>query len=313
MASAVASFVVMFMSMVAITLLLRRRGVLGEGAKPIVSTILLDIIAPALIFGSVSGAHPSTQHIEAAGVVFSSEIITAIIAFAIGRYLIRLDRALLGVFIIASTFSSTGLIGNALIQILFKGNQDLISTSVIISQFGVGIPANTLGIFLAIRFGSSDTQTPMLQHLKKTLTVPCMYALYAGLLWSFLDLPKTGYGLEALFGTCTLVAAALPFVSAMVVGLSLEKFRFRDDSYVLLSAVIISLLIQPALVIGFTNILNLEQNTRVIAQLFSAMPATPLAAVFAVKFGGDASLASKIVTTTLLISAITLPLVALIG
>jgi predicted permease len=140
-----------------------------------------------------------------------------------------------------------------------------------------------------------------------------MYALYAGLLWSFLDLPKTGYGLEALFGTCTLVAAALPFVSAMVVGLSLEKFRFRDDSYVLLSAVIISLLIQPALVIGFTNILNLEQNTRVIAQLFSAMPATPLAAVFAVKFGGDASLASKIVTTTLLISAITLPLVALIG
>jgi predicted permease len=99
----------------------------------------------------------------------------------------------------------------------------------------------------------------------------------------------------------------------MVVGLSLEKFRFRDDSYVLLSAVIISLLIQPALVIGFTNILNLEQNTRVIAQLFSAMPATPLAAVFAVKFGGDASLASKIVTTTLLISAITLPLVALIG
>jgi predicted permease len=99
----------------------------------------------------------------------------------------------------------------------------------------------------------------------------------------------------------------------MVVGMSLEKFRLRDDAYVLLSAVAISLVMQPALVVALTNVLNLDQNTRVMAHLFSAMPATPLAAVFAIKYGGDASLASKIITITLLISTITLPLVALIG
>jgi predicted permease len=41
------------------------------------------------------------------------------------------------------------------------------------------------------------------------------------------------------------------------------------------------------------------------------MPSTPLGVVLAVRYGGDVSLAGKLATFTLIMSAVTLPLMAL--
>jgi predicted permease len=54
-----------------------------------------------------------------------------------------------------------------------------------------------------------------------------------------------------------------------------------------------------------------DQQTRLITVLFSAMPSTPLGVVLAVRYGGDVSLAGKLATFTLIMSAVTLPLMAL--
>jgi predicted permease len=42
------------------------------------------------------------------------------------------------------------------------------------------------------------------------------------------------------------------------------------------------------------------------------MPSSPLGVVMAVRFGGDTALAGKLATFTLLMSAVTLPLIALL-
>lgn len=310
MALSVASFVGMFMSMVAITLFLRHRGILRDASKPVLSTILMDVIGPAVIFHAFASAEPKEEHLLAATMVYAAELLCAVLAYLVGKWILRLERGSLGVFIIAGTFGSTGLIGNALVQILFKSDPSLVSMSMIVSQFGFGLPANTIGILLAIRFGSSIADQPITTHLKRFAVVPCMIALYAGLVWSLLRLPISGYGLEVIFGTCMFVGAALPFVSAMLVGLSLEKINVRKDLGVLLAVSVITLLIEPLIVSRLLNVLSIDQQTRLITILFSAMPATPLAVVFALQYGGDAALASKLSTATLVLSALSLPIIA---
>jgi predicted permease len=310
-AGSVASFVGMFILMIATALLLRRRGVLRSEHSTLLSVLLLDIVCPPLIFSSIAKANLHLKDLVAAGAVFGSEIVICFLSYLIGRWALRLDRLALGAFVIAATFGSTGLIGNALVQVLFRDNTDLVSMSMFIGNFGVGIPGNTIGIFLAMRFGTRDHVTSLTQHFKSFLVMPCMVALYAGLVWSIWKLPTSGMGLDVVFGASRMIGASLPFVTAMVVGLSLEKLDFGKDLGVLAAGALLALIVEPWVAEQLINMYPADQQTRLITVLFSAMPSTPLGVVFAVRYGGDVSLAGKLATFTLTMSAITLPLMAL--
>jgi predicted permease len=308
----VASFVGMFVLMIGATLLLRRRGILKTEHSGLLSVLMLDIVCPPLIFSSIARANLAFEEILAAGSVFGAEIIICGLSYVIGRWALRLDRMALGAFIIAATFGSTGLIGNALVQVLFHDNPSIVSMSMIIGSFGVGIPGNTIGILLAMRFGSQGSTSTIAQHMKRFLLMPCMIALYAGLAWSYFALPTRGLGIDVVFGASTMIGASLPFIVAMIVGLSLQRINYRTELGVLIVGALLALVIEPLIAEQLVDLFSVDSNTRVIAILFAAMPSTPLGVVVAVRYGGDVELAGKLATFTLIVSAITLPLVALL-
>jgi predicted permease len=99
----------------------------------------------------------------------------------------------------------------------------------------------------------------------------------------------------------------------MVIGLSLEKFDFRSDLATIVAVAVVCLAIEPLLVSSITHVMTIDMQTRVVANLFAAMPTSPLVVVFALKYGGDVVLASKLSMATLLLSTATLPLFALIA
>lgn len=161
-------------------------------------------------------------------------------------------------------------------------------------------------------FGSHNTGKTPAQTIGRFLVEPCMLSLYAGLACSLLRLPVTGIVFETVFGTCTLLGAALPLCSAMLIGLSLEKIQIGKDAKVIVAGIILALLIEPLLVSWFLGAGSFNVNVRLVTVLFAAMPASPLGVVFAERYGCDTPLASKLVTATLIASAITLPLVAML-
>jgi predicted permease len=311
-AGSVVSFIGMFVLMIAATFVLRRRGVLKKEHSGMLSVLLLEVVCPPLIFSSIARADLQFQDIVASGAVFGAEIIICGLSYVIGRWVLKLDRLALGALVIAATFGSTGLIGNALVQVLFHDNPSLLSMSMMIGSFGVGVPGNTIGIFLAMRFGSKGNDVSLLQHLKSFLVMPSMVALYAGLAWSFLTLPTTGVGIDIVFGACKMISASLPFVTAMIVGLSLEKIHLKTDARILVTGALLALLVEPWITEWFLNFYPVDQQTRMITVLFSAMPSTPLGVVMAVRYGGDAQLAGKLATFTLVLSALSLPLATLL-
>lgn len=308
----VASFVGMFVLMVGATLLLRRRGILKAEHSSLLSVIMLDFVCPPLIFASTARAHLQLQEMYAAGSVFGAEVVICALSYLIGRWALRLDRMALGAFIIAATFGSTGLIGNALVQILFHGDPEIVSMSMIIGSFGVGIPGNTIGMFLAMRFSTKGRDLPVMGQVKSFLLMPCMIALYAGYGWSLLALPTAGPVIDVVFGASMMIGASLPFIVALIVGLSLKPIQMRTELGVLVVGALLALVIEPIISARFVDMFSVDSYTRMITVLYAAMPSTPLGVVLAIRYGGDAELAGKLATFTLVVSALTLPLVALL-
>lgn len=308
----VASFVAMFVAMIGITLFLRHRKLMSQSSMGLLSFLLMNVLCPALIFSSMAQSRLDTSELVAASMIIGSELAIGILAFGIGRWLLQLERASIGTFVIAAMFGSSGLIGNSLVKVLFHDSTSIISMAMIVGSVGIGVPGNVIGIFLAMYFGSQNTGKSPFRTVRKFLVEPCMISLYAGLAWSLLQLPTKGIVIETVFGTCTLLGAALPLCSAMLIGLSLEKIQIGKDAKVIVAGIVLALLIEPLLVSWFLESVTVDANTRLIAVLFAAMPASPIGVVLAERYGCDTPLASKLVTATLIASAITLPIAAML-
>jgi predicted permease len=308
----VASFVGMFLFMIGITLVLRQRNVLRTEHASLLSALLIDVVWPLLIFSSVARASIEVQDLAATSAVIGAEVCSCVLSYLLGRWILRLDRSALGAFVIAATFGSTSLIGNALVQVLFHDNPALGSMSMIIGQFGVGIPGNTIGVFLAMHFGAKGSNVSFGEQFRKFITMPPTLALFLGIVWTTCKLPVSGVGFDVVFGGCKMVSTSLPFISAMVVGLSLRALNVRRDLVVLGAGAILALVVEPLIADQLLGLYPVGAETRLIAILFSAMPSSPLGVVMAVRFGGDTALAGKLATFTLLMSAVTLPLIALL-
>lgn len=308
----VVSFVGMFIIMILAAILLRRSNLLPAGNAKVLSTLLMNALLPAHIFSSIAHSQLQTPELLAAGVVLVSDALTGYAAYCVGRWLLRLDRGATGALVLAAMFGSSGLLGNTLVKVLFANNPAMISASTVIGSIGIGLPLNTFGMLIAMYFGTRDTKESPVTLLKRLLVEPCMVAIYAGLAWAVLGWPTSGFVMDMLFGACTISSAALPFCSAFLVGMTFVMPRIGKDASVIATGLILALIAEPLVAVYLLELYPFTAETRVITLLFASMPASPLSVVMALRYGCDAELASKLVTTTLIVSAISLPIVAML-
>ena len=308
----VASFVGIFILMISVTLFLRRRAMLSKESAPTISGLLMNVICPALSFSSIARSRIDVSELLAGGLIVTSELLIGVLAYSLGRWVLKLERAALGSFVLATMFGSGALIGNALIKVIFHDNPTMVSMSTIISSLGIGVPINTIGILIALHFGSASSERSPLASMRRFFVEPCMLAIYAGILWLVLGIPQDGLLVETIFGACVMIGAALPFCSAMLVGLTLEIFRIGKSAKILVACVALALVVEPFILKGLLGLYSIDPTVGLIAMLLTAMPSSPLCVVLAVRYGCDAELSSKLVATTLIVSALTLPLIALV-
>ena len=309
----VIQFVLIFILMASSALWLKFRGVLTEAHAPVISKIITDAALPALIFLKISEASPTHHQIDAAMAMIGSELITGIIAWLIGRFVIRFNNYALGVFVIASTFGATGVTGTALIQVVFPNNAEALATGITLAQVGVGVPNNTIGVLIALWFGSRSSKVDLKNIVKTFILNPPVIAFIAGLLWSLLSLPHTGFLLTILFGALQFSGLSLTFLAALLTGLTMNKIERKDFGLPLFACALLLLVAQPVIAYEIDAITGeTESMTSVLLLLLGAMPASPLVIAYAVRYGGDVDLASKLVVCTYALSMFTLPILAYI-
>lgn len=307
----VIQFILIFILMASSALWLKFRGVLSEAHAPVISRMITDFVLPALIFYKVSSIAPTRQQIDASLAIICAELITGIIAYLIGRYVIKFNKGALGTFILASTFGSISMMGPTLIQVIFPNNDAALATGITISQLAVGLPINTIGVLIAIWFGSQATKVDLVQIFKISILNPPVVAFFAGILWSLLSLPHTGFLLTVFFGALQFSGISLTLLVALLTGLTLKRVERKDFGLPLLVCATLLLVLQPIIAKEldvFTG--DMESMTSVLLLLLGAMPASPLVIVYSVRYGCDVDLASKLVVSTIILSIFTLPILA---
>ena len=306
----VASFVAIFLLMIALVLWLRLRGVLTSAHVPLVSGLVTNCVMPATIFCYVARATEQPAYLEMAAIIALAEAMACGASAWAGHFVLKLERRSLGSFVLASSFASTSLIGNALLDTVFHGSAVVLGMGMVIGQFGVGVPNNTAGLWIAMRTGDSTHPEPHRGSRLSFLRTPVVLAVLSGIVWSLAGIPSTLPVVSSVFGALTLVGAALPFLAALVTGLSLARVDWRRLAPVIVLSQLMQLCLKPLIVFAILSFLALPRLDREVTLLLAALPASPLAVVFASRYGGDTELATTLVVGSTILSVITLPLIA---
>jgi malonate transporter and related proteins len=98
-------------------------------------------------------------------------------------------------------------------------------------------------------------------------------------------------------------------VGLLVVGSGLELARLARPGLPHITAIVIKLLLMPAVVIMCSSIFGLTGNARTIAIVTAAMPTASAAYILARQMGGDAELMAEITTMQTLLALVTIPVV----
>jgi predicted permease len=291
--------------------MLRHWKVIEADQNPIFSKLLTSFVLPAFIFSQVANLKVEYSYLFFGAAILISELITGIVSWATGKWVLRLDRPSTGAFILGSTFGSVSQIGNAFLKVVFDNNFAISAMGVVTGQFGVGLPVNVVGPVVAKSFGDSENNNSLFDLIKSIFMNPPTIALILGVLWNRLNIPSDGFIVKMLFEGLNIVSSSMTFLVAVIIALSLKPIKMKGVWTVLILAAFFQLALQPFITFGIFIMLN-DQNEHHQATLFlSAMPATPLAVVFCARYGANSQLASQIVIFTCLLSLISIPIVSL--
>jgi hypothetical protein len=202
--------------------------------------------------------------------------------------------------ILGCSMINVGNFGLPLIHFAY-GQQALNASVLVFVVFN--LPLCTVAICLTSR------KTAWAEMARDVAGIPIFHAMIVALLLTTLgiSLPESlGKGLELLGG------AAIPLL-IFILGLQLAKIgvssRIRDFVPILTAAVVIRLILSPALALGIVHVLGFSGLERDVAVVQTSGPSALLPLMYAIRFGRGTELLASIILATSLFSAATMPLV----
>ena len=284
----------------------RKLGVLKEEDGELFARMITQYTLPALIFHALSTSDFDTGKLLLAVVMIISQLVCALLAWGVGS-LLKLSRPRKGALILASTFTSSGFLGYAVVKEIYFHNTEALSDAAIVSELGVATVIFTFGILIAIQFGTHKTSSrEKIAEALKFFRSPIFFSLIAGILASFIKLPMDNVIVAAFYRALGIVSTANTLLVTLTIGVMMHFKDMKKVIPIVLLACIIKLIIQPLLSSYQANILNFPELWRQIVVLESAMPTAALSAIFAKRYGCDAELTTILVFATFISSIFTM-------
>ncbi len=296
--------IAVLIALISLVVALRTAGLLKADHGPLFASIVTHITLPATIFYAL--AHARDLQWDYALVVlflFVAEVVLLALAWWLGRAL-KLSRAQLGSFMLASAFGSSALLGYALVGQLFPNNIEALSEAVFISELGVGVGLFTVGTLVAIHFGQQEGQVgSVASSLWVFAKSPIFLSILAGFAYGQLQAPLEGFFFKEVFSAIHLIAQANTFFVILTIGVMLQFHGLGAVIGLATIAILLKLLVSPFLVWLPSLAIPLQDWQQDVMLLEAAMPSALLSVVLAARYGCDAHLASKLVYLTTLVSA----------
>jgi predicted permease len=279
--------------------ILTKLHILNSESRKHLSNLLINFILPCNILVSFMIEFNQKILTDCFAVLLVSIVIQLVCLFTSKYFFPKAAPRQLAVLRYGTISSNAGYLGNPIAQGLY-GNIGLLYASIYL------IPMRIVMWSIGV---TCFTESKSKGVLKKTLTHPCIVAVFLGILLmiSQLQLP-TG-----IVQTLKYAGNANTALSMIVIGNILAEVKVSElfDLKALWFCVV-RLLIIPILVILGCSLFGVDELVKQVSVILAGMPAATTIAILAAKYDGDAPFTAKIIFLSTVFSMITVPLLCII-
>lgn len=282
--------------LVAMGVILRKRKVIPEEGKAILTDLVLELVLPCNIINSFRMEFNITILMKfliilliSVGIQFGCMILSHILYR-------KQPKAKEKVLQYATVCSNAGFMGNPIAEGVFGAAGLMYASVYLIPQ---RIVMWTAGL-------SCFTESPDRKSvIKKVATHPCIVAVYIGLALLIFQIPLPDFLGNTIrsVGNCT-TALSMILIGAILAEVDIR--RLISKTVLFYSA--IRLFLIPFLVLIVCSLFHVEALLAGVSVLLAGMPAGSTTAILAAKYDGDYIFATKCVVVSTLLSLFTIPI-----
>jgi malate permease and related proteins len=286
---------------------LRALGLVKSEHSSLFAKLVTEVTLPALIFLSLAKKPVPWKELILPLTMMSVELICLGLAWTIAT-LLRLPRPQKGAFILASGFSNGAFLGYVVVQRIFPDNVMALPDAVFTCEIGIGFMIFTLGVVIAIYYGTGtgNTGSQVAAEVLKFFRSPIFAALVLGLAASAFPGLSANPVMAAIFDFLGVLAHANTMLVILTIGLLFQVQRLGPVLHLVAIAALIKLILMPLMVFSLGLCYNYPVLWHKILLVESAMPSAMLSAIYSQRYGCDAGLATLIIFTTVILSAVTI-------
>ncbi len=302
----VLSKILVIFAVVAIGFFCNKKGILPNSAEPPLVDLLILVISPCMILGSLfsrtleSDTLPKTLLVLALSAGYF--IFAGIISFIMKRFMKHTPSKDLGVMMVIMTAVNSGFMGFPITKAIFG---DDIFFLIVIQNIILNIYFYSMAI-IQISYGSSDIGD--IKSSLKSIINPNIIAAIIGLIVLFgsINVPAAIKELVDMLGAVTTP------LSMLIVGIRLSNSNLKAvlKNSDLIFAAIVKMLVMPALVFLAVNWLPISSDVKLLIVWATCFPTAVVTVSLASKYGRNATLAAEGIALTTVMSLVLLPIAA---
>ena len=282
--------------LLAIGLILRKKGVLKAEAKSVLTDLIIFLILPCNIISSFQ-VDFSFKLLKKFAIILIIAMGIQVFAFVLSKLIYtRQEENRKKILQYATLVSNAGFMGNPIAESIF-GSEGLLYASVYLIPQRIIMWSAGLSLFTK----SSDKKS----LIKKILTHPCIVAVEIGML-----LLVTGFRPPYFVNnTIKLIGGCTTAMSMILIGTILNDVNIKEalDLKVIFYT-LLRLFIIPGVSYICCLLLGVDELVANVTTLLAAMPAGSTTAILAEKYNCDAEFATKIVVFSTFMTIISIPI-----
>lgn len=286
----------MLFLLVAAGVVLRKKGILPEGAKSILTDLVIYLILPCNIINSFF-IEFNLDILKGFAVILTIAGLIQIGCLMFAKvFYNREPESRKKVLQYGTVCSNAGFMGNPIAEGVY-GAEGLMYASIFLIPQRIVMWSAGVSYFTE----SPDRKTVV----KKVLTHPCIIAVYIGLVLMITQLPLPPF----LQNTIRSVGGCTTTVSMVLIGAILAEVEPGSIlDWGIVRYAFIRLFLLPLLVYVCCRAFHVNPLLSGVSVLLTGMPAGSTTAILASKYEGDYIFATKCVVVTTLLSLVTIPL-----
>jgi hypothetical protein len=303
---------------VALGMIMRATGIFKGDEAGLITRIVMTVLLPVFIFSAIKGVGRPTLTLEVLKIPLVAWLVTAIaggVAYAVGRFLLRLAKPQMGAFLLTSMFGSTAFIGLPLVNSLYPNIEDprkpssMILQHTFYSELGSLTLLVTVGVLIASYYGAKESSEKRKFDWRIFLEIPRngpFLGMLLGLLFYTFEVPTPVLNTLGFLGQATL--------PLMMFGLGLT-IVWKDIRQYLAPVMLMNglkLIFVPLLALSLARVFGLDPNTQGVIMLNAATPAVIICLLYAAQYNLDRDFAAAAVFSSFFFCLVTIPLVTLI-